>query len=301
MSDLHGFSARSLPFHSMPKASIVSDAPTAHDALVLAKLDWTVSVQPDYQRLNDGTFRTIPNRFLTVRDDTEKVLGNVGKVYVPSQNETAFAFADALLGHGIQFDAAGAYANDTKVFLTAKLPNGITVEGTDDSLDLYLLFRNSHDGSSAETAMVTPVRLACTNMMNLATKSAVSQWSCRHTASAEEKRNEAARTLKLVDAYTQEFQAITSQLRDTEVDLAGFERLISEVTTSERNRAGMLDTWKISPTVDRSTGWGAINAIGEYMEHLRGGRQTPDSRFDSNLDGQVANTRNRAVRLLLNR
>ena len=137
--------------------------------------------------------------------------------------------------------------------------------------------------------------------MNLAGRTAVTRWSARHTAKAGEKIDEAARTLQLVDTYKAEFEAIASQLLATEVDLAGFEALTLQTTSSERLQKGMLQTWSNSPTVDRRTGWGAVNAIGEYMEWERGGKGSPDSRFDSNLDGQTANVRNRATRLLLNR
>lgn len=300
-----GFSARSIPFYGLPSSKVVSDAPTAHDAMVMAGLDWTVGIQPTYQRIMEGSFhngyRPVPDRFLTVREDTQKVLGTVGKVYTPFQNVDAFSFADGLLGYGVQFDAAAAYDQDRKFFLTAKLPDGLTVPGTDDALDLYLLFKSSHDGSSAITAMVTPIRLSCTNMMNLALKSAVSKWTARHTSSVTEKAEEAIRTLNIVDAYKLEFEATADLLRQTDVNLEGFTALVDLVVDAPRLRTGMVQTWNNSPTVDRRTGWGAINAIGEFMEHERNGKGSPDSRFDSNIDGQTAATRNRALQLLTRR
>jgi hypothetical protein len=147
--------------------------------------------------------------------------------------------------------------------------------------------------------MITPVRLACTNMLNLASRNAVSKWSARHTANASQKIDEAARTLLLVDAYRTEFEAIASQLNEIEVSLEGYETLVSQVTTSERVQKGMISNWNNSPTHGHSTGWDAVNSIGEYLEHERGGRGNTETRFDSNLDGQTAAIRNRATRLLL--
>lgn len=295
-----GFSGRSIPFHSLPSAKIVSGAPTVEDAIKLADLDWTVELEPVKQELRDGSHRIVPNKFLTVRQDTEQVLGTVGKNYRTFQNEDAFDFANELLGFGVEFDAAGHYADSTKVFLTAKLQNGITVLG-EDNLDLYLLFKTSHDGSSAITAMITPVRLACTNMLTLASRNAVSKWSARHTAKASEKIEEAARTLSLVDAYRIEFEQIAAQLNDVEVNVEGYESLIKQVTTSERLHKGMLQNWSNSPTHGHSTGWDAVNSIGEFLEHERGGRGNTETRFESNVDGQTSAMRNRAVRLLLTR
>lgn len=295
-----GYSARQISFHGLPSSRIVKDAPNAEEAVRMADLDWAVGLEQATRINRDGQLVDIPDAFNTLRVDTDQVLGRVGKNYRTFQNAEAFDFADALLGFGVEFDVAGHYANSTKVFLSAKLPEGITV-GDGDALDLYLLFKTSHDGSAAITAQIVPLRLSCTNQMNLASRTAVTRWSARHTSKVSEKIAEAARTLQLVDIYTAEFKAVAAQLLTTEVDLAGFEALTQQVTASPRLQKGMLENWNTSPTVDRRTGWGAINAIGEFAEHLRGGKGSPDSRFDSNLDGQTANLRNRAVKLLINR
>lgn len=299
---ISGFSARQVAFIGLPNSKVVKEAPNVEEAIKLADLDWKVSLEPVYhQKTIEGSASYVPvdGKFLTVRQDTQQVLGSVGRNYRTFDNADAFDFANALLGYGVEFDAAGHYDDCKKVFLTAKVPTGITVPGTDDNLDLYLLFKTSHDGSSAIQAQVTPVRLSCTNMMNLATRQAVSKWSARHTAKAGEKIEEAARTLQLVDAYRLEFEQIAAQLLATEVSMEGFEALTEAVTSSERLRTGMVNTWSNSPTVDRRSGWGAVNAIGEYLEHERGGRGNVETRFDSNLDGQTAAIRNRAARLLL--
>ena len=295
-----GFSGRSLSFYGLPSSKVVSGAPSVEEAIKMAGLDWRVGLEPVYQTLRDGSVRIVKDKFLTVREDTEAVLGTVGKQYHPFQAEEAFAFADALLGYGVEFDAAGSYNDDRKFFLTAKLPEGINVQGQ-DPVDLYLLFRSTHDGSGAINAMITPVRLACTNMLNLATRTAVSKWSARHTRTASDRVSEAARTLQIVETYTAEFNKIAEQLLAVEMDLEAFTAFTQDVTTAERLQKGMVETWTNSPSVDRSTRWGALNAVGEHMEWMRGGRGNVESRFESNLDGQTAAIRNRAAQLLLRR
>lgn len=295
-----GFSGRSVPFYGLPSASVVTGAPSVEEAIKMAGLDWRVGLAPVYQTLRDGTTRIVKDKYLTIREDTEAVLGTVGKQYHPFQAEEAFAFADKLLGYGVQFDAAGSYNEDRKFFLTAKLPEGIEVAG-EDKVDLYLLFRSTHDGTGAINAMITPVRLACTNMLNLATKSMVSKWSARHTRSASDRVEEAARTLKIVEAYSKEFNEVAERLLSIEMDLEAFTAFTQDVTSAERLQRGMVETWTNSPSVDRRTGWGALNAVGEHMEWMRGGRGNVESRFESNVDGQTAAIRNRAAQLLLRR
>lgn len=303
-----GYSAREIFFHGLPKSSIVKGAPSWEDAVQLAGLDWTVSLQPSYQVRNDGTLHVVPNRFLTVRDDTEFVLGSVGKQYTPFQNHEAFSFADALLGYGVEFDAAGSWDEGRQFFLTAKLPEGLLING-EEAVDLYLLFRSAHDGSCAITAQITPVRLSCTNMLSLATKEAVNRWSCRHTRTAHERVDEAARALQLVESYTVQFNAIADQLLATEMDLREFTAFVQDVVpdnrknaeedTLSRVQATMVETWKTSPTVDRTTRWGALQAVTETMQWMRNGRGNAESRFDSLVAGQSYQTANRATELLL--
>lgn len=295
-----GYSGRNLPFYGLPNSKVVSGAPTVADAIKLAGLDWRVVLEPAYQTRRDGSVIAVPDRFLTVREDTEFVLGSVGKQYTPFQAEEAFDFANALLGYGVEFDAAGSWDMDRRFFLTARLPEGINVLGQDPH-DLYLLFRSTHDGSGAITAMVTPQRLACTNQLALATRNAVCRWSCRHTRTASERVDEAARTLGIVERYRTEFNTIAEQLASVDMELAQFTEFVKEVTTAERLQRGMVETFQNSPTVDRETGWGAINAVSEFMQWERGGRGDVESRFDSLNGGQTFNTINRATELLLQR
>lgn len=294
------FENRSPSFHGLPSSKIVSGAPSAEEAIVLADLDWSVGLEPVHQVKLDGSVSAVDGKFLTVRQDTEQVLGVVGKIYAPFQNHEAFTFANGLLGHGVEFDAAGHYDGSRKVYLTARIPEGIQVAGEED-LDLYLLFKTTHDGSGAIDVMVTPIRPSCTNQFNLILRGAVSRWSARHTRTASERVDEAAKTLGIVDLYRSAFAQTAEQLQSIDMELAEFSEFVKALTPAERLQKGMVETFSTSPTVDRTNAWGAVNAVGEFMEHLRGGRGSIDSRFESNLTGQVAQVRNRAVELLLRR
>lgn len=292
-----GYSARKLFFNGLPSSSRIENAPSASEALVQAGLDWRVDTKP-MQYLNDeGYSIDVPGRFVTVREDNGHAFAPVGKNYTILQNSEAFDFADALLSHGAVYEAAGSWNQGANVFLTAKLPEGIKVQGEED-LDLYLLFRNSHDGSGSVSAMITPVRINCTNQLSFITKNAVSQWKHRHTSGVTSKIAEATSMLNLVDSYKTEFEAITAQLQGNSMSIEEFEGFTEELTQSERLQKGMSENWLTSETHARTNRWDALNSVTEYVEHLRGGRGNPESRFESNLFGQGATLRNRAVRLL---
>lgn len=292
-----GFSARKLFFHGLPESKQIEGAPTASEALVQAGLDWKVNTKPMQYLDDDGYSINVPGRFVTVRSDNGTPFAPVGKNYTVLQNSEAFNFADALLGYGVEYEAAGSWNKGANVFLTAKLPEGIKVQGEED-LDLYLLFRNTHDGSGSVSAMITPLRINCTNQLSIAIRQAVSSWKHRHTSGITKKIDEATSMLNLVDAYKVEFEAITTQLQSNAMSVDEFKGFTSELTQSERLQKGMQENWLTSDTHARTNRWDALNSVTEFVEHQRGGRGSPESRFESNLYGQGATLRNRAVRLL---
>ena len=65
----------------------------------------------------------------TVREDTGRVLGVVGDDYVVVQNRDCFAFLANLLGSELIFETAGSLWGGRQVFITAQLPDHITVGG----------------------------------------------------------------------------------------------------------------------------------------------------------------------------
>lgn len=298
-----GFSGRNVPFFSLPSSKVFEHEPTVSEALELAELNFIVSKRPVYQKLNDGSFSQVAREFVSYRMDTEAPLGQVGNQWTPFQNEPALSLCDELLGHGARIAAAGSWNNGADVFVTAQLPDGISIPG-EEALDLYLLFRNNHAGKGSVSAYITPVRIACTNMERLAVGSAVSSWKVRHTSTVSDRIHEATSALRLVDAYKAEFEDAAKALQETEITLNEFDALIKEVTESERTRVKMKETWNTSPSVgsgDTRTGWDAINVITETLQHNPVRNTGIESRFRNMLDGPIQRQTERATRLLLRR
>lgn len=103
-----------------------------------------------------------------VRDTDHKLLGVVSDRYRVVQNEDAFAFTDALLGEGVS---------------------------------PYLVFCNAHDGSRAIKVAMTPIRVVCSNMLNLASHTAKRCWSAKHTTNIADKLEKAKETLFFAESY----------------------------------------------------------------------------------------------------
>lgn len=295
-----GFSGRSISFFSLPQARVFDCELTVSEALEESGMNFHVEKRPVFQQLNDGQFVEVPGKFATYRTDTEAALGVVGNQYTPFNNEPALALVDELLGFGAVIDAAGTWNNGADVFVTARLQNGITVNG-EEELDLHLLFRNNHAGTGSVSGYITPVRLSCTNMMSSAVGKAVSQWKCRHTRSVGERVQEAATALKLVDSYKTEMEDAIKLLQETEINLDEFTNFVKELTDAERVQNSMIDVYNTSPTVTQGNRWGAFNAVTEALDWFSPRQTRPESRFASQLDGPIARTRSRAMNLLVRR
>lgn len=303
-----GFSGRGLGFYGMSNAHTLEGTHTVGTALEAAGLDWQVNKIPagyagDIASDGSGERAFVPAgaKFnLTQRADTGAILGQVGNQYTVFQNEQAFAFADELLGFGAEFHAAGAFNGGANVFLIAKLPEGIQVEGEED-MDLYLDMMNTHNGSGAISWYATPIRRNCTNQTRLMIAKAVSSAKIRHTATASERVSQVAETLRLVDTYKNELQGGIKTLQEIDMEIEEVENFLKEWSDSERVVKNVLETYNTSELVPRGNAWGVTNAITQTLLHNPARRTAGESRWASNLDGPNQRSVERASRMLLRR
>lgn len=190
------FSTREKPWHGL--GTIVSEAPASKEALELAGLDWNVIQRKIYTA--DGA--PIQGYRVNIRDRDEKILGVVSDRYRVVQNQDAFQFTDALLGEGVSYETAGSLESGKRVWMLAKLPKEYIISG--DQISPYLVFSNSHDGSNAIKVAMTPVRVVCSNTLNLALETSKRSWSAKHTTNISEKLKEAQDTLLFAERYMNE-------------------------------------------------------------------------------------------------
>ena len=187
------FYVRETPWHGLGKR--VNEALNSKAALTEAGLDWNVIQEPIYTE----TKELIEGYKANVRDTDRQVLGVVTDRYKIVQNEEAFAFTDELLGEGVRYETAGSLQGGRKVWLLAHLPHEYIISG--ERISPYLVFFNSHDGSGAIKAAITPIRVVCQNTLNLALSTAKRSWSMIHTGDIKGKMQEAKDTLFMAEKY----------------------------------------------------------------------------------------------------
>lgn len=209
------FYVREKPWHGL--GTRVMEAPTSKDALVLAGLDWKVEQEPIYTENNE----LISGYKANIRDTDRKTLGVVSNKYKVIQNDEAFAFTDALLGEGVKYETAGSLKDGKTVWILARLPHEYIIAG--EHICPYLVFSNTHDGSGAVKVAMTPVRVVCSNTLNLCLNTAKRSWSMIHTGDINQKLDEARNTLFLAEKYMselgREFENLRNKiLTDSEVE-----------------------------------------------------------------------------------
>lgn len=190
------FYTRQKPWHGL--GTMVMEAPDSKTALNLAGLDWSV-IQKELTT-EDGI--AVKGFKANLRDRDKQILGVVTDRYKVVQNEEAFSFTDELLGEGVRYETAGALQNGRRTWILAKLPQRYIISG--DEITPYLVFMNSHDGTGAIKAAMTPIRVVCQNTLNLALSTAKRSWSTNHAGDIKGKMEDARNTLLYVDRYMAE-------------------------------------------------------------------------------------------------
>lgn len=279
------FSARKTPWHRL--GTVTPNCLTAEDAMRVAQLDWTVEKHPIQVPVLDENGVTVvdaPDKFATVRNHPKlgyQVLGaGFGSQYTPIQNIDNAEFLNALADvSGARFETAGSLYGGKRVFVSMKMPKGIQVGGS-DLVDTYLVATNSHDGSTAFTVAVTPVRVVCANTLAFGLRQAKAHATIRHTKNANQRIQQAREALGMTLGYMDEFSAAANHLYEQEMTNREFNELVAAMWPQKKgespNAAAARDTrsremaalFTKAPTNDngRGTRWGAYNAITEWLD-----------------------------------
>lgn len=272
---------RELPYINAFGTTDISAAKKASEALILAGMNWRVESKP----LFDENGNEYPRFRANVKGDDNSLLGIVSDSYKIVQNADAFAFIDNLVDEGFTFDRAGQFRDGKSIWVMGTLPQEKILG---DDISNNVVFVNSHDGSSGVKVMMTPVRLICYNMLNIATKKADRIWAAKHTRRIETRMDEARYTLGLANNYInalKEEADILSNQKVTEAQLEAIfdlmfpidrnkdsERKINNVSILKSNFFACYNEADIAQF--KGTAWGAINAMSDLVDHSNPTRLT---------------------------
>ena len=274
---------RELPYINAFGTVDISNCKDVISAMETSNLGWNVESKPLY----DVNGVEYPKFRANVRTDNNQLLGITTDSYHIIQNMEAFDFVNELANNGFEFDRAGQFRNGAAIWLMGKLPQ---TQILGDDVDNNLVIVNSHDGSSGVKVMMTPIRVACYNMLNLALKKADRVWSAKHTRGIYSRIEEAKYTLGLANNYIQELDIeanILAEKKITEAQLEAIfdamfpvdttkdsERKINNVSILKKNFFACYNEADIAQF--KGTAWGAINAMADLVDHSAPVRNTTD-------------------------
>lgn len=308
---------RDMPWSVMGTHLKPSSATNLTKALADAGLDYEVRTtevvavdRAEGEPLAFGTFTEAPKARAIVRpvNGVDTVIGISGTRFRPIQNRDAFGIATDLCGDfGAKIDGLADFRHGGASVMALTLPEGITLhtpDGGEDATNLNLLVKNHHDGSGALSFMLTPVRMACTNVLPYAAKNARMVWKVSHTPNADQRHALAVTAIKEALGFAKEFTVQAQAMVDTPMVDAEFAKIVAGLwkvdadatgKVADRKRdiqAQVMALYQESPTLThvRGTRWGGYNALTEYLDHFRpvkgGGEKAQQvARAEGQIDG----------------
>lgn len=316
------FSVNEVPWHGL--GQILKDYPTVDEAMIHSGLTWEVRKEPVYfkpfaenDELTD-IFSKMPNQYVLVRSDNQKGLGVVGKDYEIYQNKEMWDFIRTFKdNHNVNLETAGSLKAGRKVWVLAKGEN-FTANGDDHKL--FFLFSNSFDGSQSIQVAFTPVRVVCNNTINMALKGNPHVYKVRHTRSSKGYLKEVQEALRLAGNYGHGLKEAlewfaSKPVRDQNVvefvTQVLFPEKVVKIETARSKRAENNRNKAINTFMDLyygagagvgqiGTGYGVLNAVTEYADHVmttRGQdeRDRKENKFSSVISGAAYRFKNKAI------
>ena len=269
-------------------------------ALEAARLNWSVLPRPV---IVDGEI--VPGRIANVRSDLppgSNVLEIVGSKYKIVQNRDAFSFVQDIISNDVvNLTRAGTFNNGKTVFVQGET-KGLKANGED--IQPYVIFSNSHDGTSAVQVALTTVRVVCKNTLALALATAPRVWSIMHTKSAEARMKAARESMNFIGTYLTELPRQITSMSESTITDDDFEIVaaklfpipkrtdsnLTKITNATIAQAKFRMIYYNTPDLKKhiGTSWGVYNAYSDYVSHIQPIRESArfeENRFATNLRG----------------
>ena len=262
-------------------------------------LNWEVTQQPLF-RDKKTQLEKVPI-VANVRSDNDEILGFVNpRAYKIVQNKDAFDFIDLL--PNFTFEKVGMFNKGKKVYVVGKSDEQIDIDGSGDLVDFYLTFLHGHDGKSGIRFILCPIRMFCTNQLNLMLDTAKFKYNIAHTGDVTWKLQQIQKAIahsrqyvsSLSDVITsmintkpsmsmQNFVEHLIQIEDDDSDLViARKEVIRDKIISLYNDKDDLQNYK-------GTSFGYLSAVSDYVSHMAPKRMvdkhTINNLFIKNLEG----------------
>ena len=277
----------------------LKDIFTAGEALKAAHLDW--AAEPVGLVTTNGL--DVPDHKAIVHSTSKKILGIVGTRYEVLQNTAALGICDVFAQqYQATYETAGCLREGRKVFLQLKVGGADEVR-KGDLISRYLTVLNSHDGSSSVRIFATPIRIICTNTLNMALRNIEYGVSVRHTESMDDRLREAFKAFNLTQAHFVKFKEMAQFLARKQCDRKMVETFLNDLmpdtgsTRNDNQRKRVIELFEGGKGNGQGSAWDLMNGATEYADHFR--TSDPEKRLESAMFGSGAQLKQRAFELAM--
>jgi phage/plasmid-like protein (TIGR03299 family) len=289
------FSVRQMPWHR--EGTILQDYPGSWaEARKLAGLNWdpvTTGVYA-FAGINlDATthYEPIDGWKCIIRSDTGAVLSINRDTYTVINHGEMGEIVEAVLAQpNVQWETAGVLDGGRAVWCLALLDEPVELPGDDSPTLPYLAITNRHDGTGSCALRATAVRIVCANTFRAAElegERTGATFSFIHKASWRNRIEEARQAVTGARAEMRRYQELAAELLAIPITPGQRELFVTEfipmppeglvtdrVARNVEEARQALRLIFESKTTEQvaGTGYGLVQAAGEYLDHVRNAR-----------------------------
>lgn len=289
------FSVREMPWHR--QGMVTDDYPGSWaEARALAGLDWDPVTEPVYalHGVNaDGTphYEPIDGWQRIARSDTNNTLWINRDSYAVIDHHAMGEITEAVLAQpNVRWETGGSLDEGRSVWCLALLDEPIELPGDDTVTLPYMAMTNRHGIPGGCTLRATAVRIVCANTFRAAELEGDrtgTTFSFAHTRNWRTRVEEAREAVTGVRREMRAYARLARDLLDIRITAQQRELFVTQfipmppeslitdrvVSNVEQARRAVRDILA-SPTTAAvaDTGYGLVQAAGEYLDHVRRAR-----------------------------
>jgi phage/plasmid-like protein (TIGR03299 family) len=238
--------------------------------------------------MNVPDLREVKARDVLYRSDTGADLGVVSrkgyKVHQPSEIVSFFAELSSVAG--FQIEVAGALNDGKRIWVLAKVADGVSIIGS-DKVDPYFLMATSFDGSLATIGQPTAIRAVCHNTVSLALQDGTRRFVLPHRS--EWKTDRIRTCFEEIYGSFEQFARNARTLAERELTDVAAKAFVAGLLakrapaaqpgqvfdiTKTRGFVRIMDLFNGAAIGSNLTGgktaWQLLNSVTEYVDHERG-------------------------------
>ena len=232
---------------------------------------------------------------MIVRDDTKDILHVAKDSYEVVQNDVGHEIFEALSeGAALDDGTGGTVKNGALCYLSARVDHAYGVKGDDSPIYPYVVVTWTHDGTGAFQSRATSVRPVCWNTISAGeyeSKKSGRNFTFRHTKNIMDRIEDAKQVIAGAKVDTLNFIelgnelaaiAITNSIREQFIEwfipmpeskFIVSDRVLDNILDARKNLRNIFHSDTI-PEYHRYTAYGLMQAGIEYLDHIRGYRNS---------------------------